>query len=100
MLKVETDCDSALYEVDPATAASASPPAAETPIEPIVEKVDPFAGPLHHNASSGSAGSLAASPAFGLRRQPELCQQAASCDDLTAQNGVAIIANARGMVST
>ena len=36
-------------------------------------------------------------PASGLRRQSELCQQAASSDDLTAQNGV--VTDARGMVT-
>ena len=35
-------------------------------------------------------------PASGLRRQPELCQQAA---EETAQDGVAVSLNAVGMVS-
>ena len=35
-------------------------------------------------------------PASGLRRQPELCQQAAGVTD---QDGVAIVVDARGMVS-
>ena len=38
-------------------------------------------------------------PASGLRSQPELCQQAAGVADLTAQNGVAVVADAVGMVS-
>jgi len=35
-------------------------------------------------------------PAFRFRREPELCQQAA---EVTAQDGVAVVADAVGMVS-
>ena len=44
--------------------------------------------PIHHLPRS--------QPAFGLRRQPELCQQGAG---VTAQDGDAVVADARDIVS-